>query len=225
MDPLYRQAATRGILGVVWFIALIFGPAGTFHYWQGWLFLAVFAAATTGFTIYLALYDKPLLERRLKAGPQFEKERSQKIIVSLILLSFFALIILPALDYRNGWSPVPSIVAILGDAVVLISFLFIFWVIKVNSYAASNIGVEKNQRVIDTGPYAHIRHPMYAAAFWMMIAIPVALGEWRWTLLIIPFSFVLAWRLLDEERILDRDLPGYTEYMRRVRYRLIPHVW
>jgi len=225
MDTLYRQAMVRGILGPVFFIALIFGSAGTFHYWQGWLFLAVFATSTTGFTVYLALYDRPLLERRLKAGPRYEKERSQKIIVSLIFASFFALIILPALDHRYGWSPVPWTVTILGDAFIVFSFLFIFWVITVNSYAASNIGVETDQKVIDTGPYAHVRHPMYAGALLLILAVPLALGAWLWTLLGIPFSFVLAWRLLDEERILRRDLPGYIEYMRRVPYRLIPHVW
>lgn len=225
MDPLYRQATVRGILGTLLFIALIFGPAGTFRYWQGWLFLAVFAAATTAFTIYLALYDKPLLERRLKAGPRYEKEWSQKIIISLILLSFFALIFLSALDHRHGWSTVPSSVTMLGNALIVASYLFIFWVIKVNSYAASNIRVEKDQKVIDTGPYAHVRHPMYAGAFWLIIAMPLALGAWWWTLLVIPFSLILAWRLLDEERILRRDLPGYIEYTRRVRHRLIPYVW
>src|SRR5262245_20997692 len=112
MDPLYRRAIIQGILGTILFIALIFWPAGTFHYWQGWLFLAVFSASTSGFTIYLALYDKPLLERRLAAGPQHEKERSQKIIVSLIFVAFFALIVLPALDHRYGWSPVPPGVTI-----------------------------------------------------------------------------------------------------------------
>src|SRR5262245_53421984 len=105
MDPLYRRAIIQGIFGLLLFVALIFGTAGTFHYWQGWLFLAVFSAATMAFTLYLALYDKPLLERRLAAGPRHEKERSQKIIVSLIMVAFLALIILPALDRRYGWSP------------------------------------------------------------------------------------------------------------------------
>src|SRR5215472_15319970 len=152
MDPLYRRALIQGILGTILFIALIFWPAGTFHYWQGWLFLAVFSASTISFTLYLALYDKPLLERRLAAGPQHEKERSQKIIVSLILIGFFALIVMSALDHRYGWSPVPPSVTIAGDVLIILSFLFIFSVIKVNSYAASNIRVEKGQKVIDTGP-------------------------------------------------------------------------
>ena len=113
MNPLYKQATLQGIFGTFLFIALIFWPAGTFHYWQGWVFLATFAASTVGFTVYLAIYDKPLLERRLKAGPQHEKEWSQKLIVSLVFVAFFALIILPALDHRFGWSAVAPWVSVL----------------------------------------------------------------------------------------------------------------
>ena len=225
MDRLYRRAITQGILGTILFIALTFWPAGTFHYWQGWLFLAVFSASTIGFTIYLALYDRPLLERRLAAGPRHEKERQQKIIVTLIFIAFFALLVLPALDHRYGWSPVAPSITIAGDVLIILSFLFIFWVVKVNSYAASNIRVEKGQTVIDTGPYAYVRHPMYAGAIWLFIAIPLALGAWWWTLLTIPCLLVLVWRLLDEEKILRSELPGYTEYSQRVRYRLIPYLW
>jgi len=225
MDPLYRQAIVKGGLGTLFFVVLIFWPAGTFDYWQGWLFLGVFSASTVGFTAYLAIYDRPLLERRLKAGPQHERESSQKIIVSLVLLTFFASIALAALDYRYAWSPVAAWVSILGDAVIVLSFLFIFWVIRVNSFAASNVRVEKDQRVIDTGPYARVRHPMYAAAIWLFVGMPLALGSW-WSLgLIVVVMPVLLWRLLDEEKILQRDLPGYSEYIRRVRFRLVPFVW
>ena len=152
MDPLHRQAIVQGLFGFLLFVVLIFWPAGTFDYWQGWLFLGIFAAATVGFTVYLAIYDRPLLERRMKAGPQHEQEWSQKIIVSLVLLAFFALIVVSALDHRYAWSPVAPAVSILGDVVILLSFLFIFWVTRVNSFAASNIRVEKDQSVIDTGP-------------------------------------------------------------------------
>ena len=225
MDPLYRRVIIQGILGIVLFIALIFWPAGTFHYWQGWLFFAVLSTSTTAFTVYLAIYDKPLLERRLAAGPWHEKEWSQKIIVSLIFITFFALIVFSALDYRYGWSPVSPGISIAADVLIVLSFLFIFWVIKVNSYAASNVRVEKNQTVIDTGPYAYVRHPMYAAAIWFIIGIPLALGAW-WSILLSISSFpILVWRLLDEEKILRRDLRGYTEYTRRVPYRLIPYLW
>src|SRR5262245_56993648 len=109
MNPLYRQAILQGVVGLLFFIALIFGTAGTWGYWQGWVFVAVFAASTTAFTIYLALYDKPLLARRLQAGPWHEQEQSQKIIVSLIFVAFVAFILLPILDYRYGLSLVGSV--------------------------------------------------------------------------------------------------------------------
>jgi len=127
--------------GMAVFVAFIFLPAGSWHYWQGWLFIAVFSVSTIGFTVYLALYDRPLLERRMNAGPQHEREWSQKIIVSLIILAFFIFIILPPLDYRFGLSPVPASLSFAGDIVIVLSFLFIFWVLKVNSYAAANISV------------------------------------------------------------------------------------
>jgi len=225
MDPILRQGIIQGVFGTLLFVIVIFLPAGTFGYWQGWLFLGTFAASTIGFSVYLAIYDRPLLERRMKAGPQHEREWTQKIIVSLIVLAFFASIILPALDYRYGWSPVAPQVSLLGAALILLSFLFMFWVIRVNSFAASNIRVEQDQRVIDTGPYAYVRHPMYAAAVWLFVGVPLALGSW-WSLgLIVLVVPVLMWRLLDEEKILQRDLPGYTEYVRRVRFRLVPFVW
>ena len=171
------------------------------------------------------MYDKPLLERRLRVGPQHEHALSQKIIVSLVFVAFFALIVVPALDNRFIWSPVAPWVPILGDVIIVFSFLFIFWVIKVNSFAASNIRVEEGQRVIDTGPYAYVRHPMYAEAFWLLVGTPLALGSW-WSLgLIVLFMPVLLWRLLDEEKILRKDLGGYTEYIQKVRYRLVPFVW
>lgn len=225
MNHLYRQALVQSIVGLVFIIALVFFCAGTWDYWQGWVFIAVFAASTWGFTIYLANYDKPLFERRMKAGPWHERERSQKIIVSLIFVAFFSSLILPILDYRFGFSRVPAWVSIVGNAIIACSFLGIFWVVRTNSWAASNVRVEADQKVIDTGPYAYVRHPMYAAAIWLFVGIPLALGSWWSVVLVIPVLLVLLWRLLDEERILRRDLRGYPEYMRRVRYRLAPRVW
>ena len=225
MDALYRQSVLRSVFGLAFFLALIFGTAGTWDYWQGWAFLAVFAMSTIAFTVYLARYDKPLLVRRLEAGPWHEREPTQKIIASLILVAFFASIVLPILDYRYRLSPVAAWVSIVGDAIIVLSYVAIFWVIRTNSWAASNIRVEADQRVVDTGPYAYVRHPMYAGAVWLFVGIPLALGSW-WSLgLLIPFSALLRWRLLDEERILARDLRGYSEYMRRVKHRLIPYVW
>jgi protein-S-isoprenylcysteine O-methyltransferase Ste14 len=224
-DPLYSQAVKSGVFGFLLFAALIFVPAGTIYYWQGWAFLAVFAASSTAFTVYLALYDKPLLERRIKAGPWHETEWSQKIIVSLVFLGFFSLTAVSAIDVRFGWSSVPAYVSLIGDALIVLSFLFIFWVIKVNSFAASTIQVEDDQKVISSGPYAYVRHPMYAGALLLLVGMPLSLGSWWTLLLIFPFTPVLAWRILDEERFLRRNLPGYTEYTDTVRYRLIPYAW
>ncbi len=161
----------------------------------------------------------------MNAGPQHEKEWSQKIIVSLIILTFFIFIILPPLDYRVGLSPVPAYLSFGGDIVIVFSFLFIFWVLKVNSFAAANISVTDDHKVIDTGPYAYVRHPMYAGALWLFIGMLLALGSWL-TICLVPLILpVLFWRLLDEERILSRDLSGYNEYASRVRHRLIPYIW
>ena len=225
MDPLYKKAIAQGVAGMGVFIVFIFLSAGTWQYWQGWLFVAVFSLSTIGFTVHLALHDRPLLERRMNAGPQHEKEWPQKIIVSLIILAFFIFIILPALDYRFGVSPVPAYMSIAGNIVIVASFLFIFWVLKVNSYAAANISVADDHKVIASGPYAHVRHPMYAGALWLFVGMPLALGSWL-TICLLPLVLpVLIWRLLDEEKILRRDLPGYNEYASRVRHRLIPYVW
>jgi protein-S-isoprenylcysteine O-methyltransferase Ste14 len=225
MDPLYKKAIAQGMAGIAVFVIFIFLPAGTWHYWQGWLFIGVFSSSTIAFTIYLALYDRPLLERRMNAGPQHEKESSQKVIVSLIILAFLIFLILPPLDYRIGLSPVPAYLSFVGDIVIVLSFFFIFWVLKVNSFAAANISVAKDHKVIDTGPYAYVRHPMYAGALWVFIGLPPALGSWL-TICLVPLILpILVWRLLDEERILRRDLPGYNEYASRVRHRLIPYLW
>ncbi|HTR19074.1 MAG TPA: isoprenylcysteine carboxylmethyltransferase family protein [Candidatus Paceibacterota bacterium] len=225
MKGLIWKGVMQSVAGLIFFAAIIYFSAGTWHYWQGWVFLAVFTLSTQAFGIYLAIYDKPLLERRMNAGPWKEEGASQKIIVSLIIISFFAFMILPILDHRYGLSPVPAWMSILGNVIIVLSFLFIFWVIKVNSWAASNIRVEEGQKVVDTGPYAYVRHPMYAGAILLFVGMPLAFGSW-WTIaLIVPFFPVLLWRLLDEERILRKDLPGYTEYTQKVRYRLVPFIW
>lgn len=225
MDRLYWESIKKSVLGLVAFIALFFIPAGTWDYWQGWLFIAVFTVCTTALTIYLALYDKAALERRLHAGPSHEKERTQKIIMSFAFVAFILYMVLPPIDHRLGLSPVGAWVSVAGNALIVLSFLFIFWVMRTNSFAAANITVEGDQKVIDTGPYALVRHPMYAGALLMFLCIPLALGSWWPIALNVLFVPILIWRLVDEERILHRDLPGYTEYTQRVKYRLIPYLW
>jgi protein-S-isoprenylcysteine O-methyltransferase Ste14 len=187
--------------------------------------MAVFVGASAAITVYLAIKDPKLLERRMNVGPTVEKETTQKIIMFFAMIGFIVLFVFPAFDHRFGWSPVPSYISIVGDVLVAFGFLFIFFVFKANTYGASTIQIAEGQKVISTGPYALVRHPMYAGALVMLIGVPLALGSW-WGLfmlaLIIP---VLIWRLLDEEKFLSKNLPGYTEYCQKVRYRLVPFIW
>ena len=205
--------------------ALLFVPAGTLDYWQAYIFMGVFVGGSAAITVYLAIKDPKLLERRMNVGPTAEKEPTQKIIMVFALLGFIALLVVPALDRRFIWSSVSPTTSVIGDLLVALGFLSVYFVIRENSYAASTIQVAEGQTVISTGPYAVVRHPMYAGVLPLLIGTPVALGSWRGLGALILFMPALIWRLLDEERFLHKNLPGYTEYTQKVRYRLVPFVW
>jgi protein-S-isoprenylcysteine O-methyltransferase Ste14 len=222
---LYIRVAIQLLLFPIFMGALLFLPAGTLDYWEAWVFAAVFFACTIAITIWLMLNDPGLLERRMRAGPAAEKETSQKIIVTIALLSFAGLSILSGLDHRFGWSDAPTSAVILGNILIALSYIVFYFVLRENTYAASTVQVEENQRVISTGLYALVRHPMYTGALISMIGIPLALGSWWGLLMFIPSAAGIIWRLLDEEKFLSRNLAGYTEYKNKVRYRLIPFVW
>src|SRR5215510_12780473 len=164
MSKLYVKAIKSAVFGIIAFAALIFLPAGTLNYWQGCAFLATFVFCTLIVTVYLARHDPKLLERRISAGPQAEKEPAQKVIVTLIISLVAGIMVFSALDWRFQWSPVPAWVSIAGDAVIFLSYLFFIWVFRENSYGASTIQIVEDQKVISTGPYAIVRHPMYAGA-------------------------------------------------------------
>jgi protein-S-isoprenylcysteine O-methyltransferase Ste14 len=225
MNSLNIRAFRSTVLGALAMAALLFVPAGTLGYWQAWVFMAVFVGASSAIGIYLALKDPELLERRMQAGPAAEKETTQKIIMAFAMAGFIALLIFPAFDHRFGWSKLPPYVVLAGDALVALGFFLTFLVLKENSYSASTVQVVEGQKVISTGPYAIVRHPMYAGALVMLVGMPLALGSW-WGLCALLFIVpVLIWRLLDEERLLRKELPGYVEYTRKVPYRLVPYLW
>jgi len=225
MSDVTRRAIRSSLAGIVVLAALLFVPAGTLDYWQAWLFIAVFVAASGAITADLAIRDPKLLERRMKVGPRAEKEPAQKIIMVFAMLGFPALLVFPALDHQFGWSAVPASVSVLGDALIALAFLFTFFVFRENSYGASTIQIAEGQTVISTGPYALVRHPMYAGALVMLIGIPLALGSWWGLLALLLILPVLIWRLLDEERFLRQNLSGYADYQTKVKYRLVPFVW
>src|SRR5262245_4993913 len=221
-----KTRAWFGLAGVAAVMALLlFVSAGTTHYWQAWVYLIIFVGASALTTVYLARNDPALLERRLHGGPTAEKEPRQRVIMLGASVGFIALVVVPALDRRFKWSVAPVSVVVIGDILTALGFYFIFRVYRVNTFTAATIQVTPDQQVVSTGPYAIVRHPMYASASLYVIGTPLALGSW-WGLLavagMLPF---LIWRLLDEERLLARRLPGYTEYQAKVPYRLVPRIW
>jgi protein-S-isoprenylcysteine O-methyltransferase Ste14 len=206
-------------------MALLSIPAGTLHYWEAWSFLAVFFVPSIAITFYLMKTDPELLRRRLRGGPTAEKQTRQKIIQSITSLAFIAMLVVPALDHRFGWSVVPVPLVIAGDVLILLGFLIIFFVYKENSFASATIEIAPDQKVISTGLYAIVRHPMYFGGLLLFIGIPLSLGSW-WGLVMFALMVpALIWRLVDEEKFLARNLPGYTAYQNKVRYHLIPYIW
>jgi protein-S-isoprenylcysteine O-methyltransferase Ste14 len=224
-----KRLAGRTILGFTQLIAFLgaalFVPAWTLNFWQGWVYLSIFAAASALITAYLWKYDRKLLESRLKAGPRAEKKKSQKLIQFLASLAFIGILVLPSLDRRYRWSHVGAVFVIMGDALAAFGFLAVFIVYRENTFTSATIEVAPNQRVISTGPYAVVRHPMYAGALVMLFATPLALGSWWGLVMFIPMTLVIVLRLLDEERFLQESLSGYTEYCGKIRFRLIPRIW
>jgi len=225
MSSLHKKAFGGLAILLLVMASLVFAAAGTLRYWQAWTFLAVYFAASLAITFYLIRKDRALLARRMSGGPFAEKEPVQRLIMSGTSLGFIGLLVLPAVDHRLGWSDLPGWAAIAGDVIMLLGWLGIFFVFRENSFASATIESAADQRVISTGPYARVRHPMYAAALVMLLGMPLALGSSWGVLLVLALVPLLIWRLVDEERFLVNHLPGYREYQGRVRYRLLPLIW
>jgi protein-S-isoprenylcysteine O-methyltransferase Ste14 len=224
-----KSLVGRTILGftqlIVFLGVALFVPAWTFDFWQAWVYLLIFVGASALITVYLWNHDRKLLESRVKAGPRAEKEKSQKLIQLLASLAFVGTLVLPSLDRRFLWSHVPLVFVIVGNAVVALGFLAVFIVYRENTFTSATIEVAPDHRVISTGPYAVVRHPMYAGALVLLLGTPLALGSWWGLVMFIPMTLVIVLRLQDEEIFLQRSLPGYTEYCRKVRFHLVPYIW
>lgn len=225
MSALARRALASVFHFVIFLAALLLLAAWTFAYWQLWVFLAVLSAGLFAITLYLIRHDRVLLERRMMAGPKAEKEKQQKIILALAGALFFVFALFPGIDHRFGWSNVPAAIVLLGDATVAAGLLICFLVFRENSFASATVEIHPEQKVISTGLYGIVRHPMYMGALLFVVGLTLALGSW-WGLVFVPaIAALLAWRLVDEERLLVHRLAGYSDYRSRVRYRLIPLVW
>lgn len=215
-----------GFLFLVFILGLtLFLSAGSFVYWQAWVYLGVFSVCVILITLYLARYDQRLLASRVQAGPTAEVQKSQQIIQSLASLFFIGLFVVPGLDFRFHWSNVPPILSLIADGLVALSLFIVFLVFRENTYTSAIIEVADEQKVISTGPYSLVRHPMYAGAFLLLLFTPIALGSWVGVPFALPVILIIVIRLLDEEKYLAANLNGYEEYRQKVRYRLIPFIW
>jgi protein-S-isoprenylcysteine O-methyltransferase Ste14 len=219
------QMLAYTVFSILFFGLMLFWPAGTFDYWQAWVFIAVFVVATMVPTIYLAVKYPDALRRRTRSGPFAETRVVQKLINIGIILAVVAAGVVGGLDHRFGWSAVPIAVVVLGNALVVIGLSIAELVVIQNNYAAATITVEKDQPVVSTGLYGLVRHPMYVGALIMMVGMPLALASYWALLTIIPGVLVFAARITDEEKALRQDLDGYEEYTEKVHYRLVPGVW
>src|SRR5258706_2326726 len=224
-----KNLKTRAFGGLIFFLitlaALIFLSAWTLNYWQAWVFLALMSVLTFAVTLYLMINDPKLLERRVSAGPVAEKEKTQIIIQSLATVAFIAIIVLPSIDHHFMWSSVPTSIVIIGDLLIMLGFYIIFLVFKENTFTSGTIKIHKDQKVISTGPYALVRHPMYIGGLIFLLGVPLALGSWWGLLAFIPITGVIIWRLLDEEKFLVKNLSGYSEYQKKTKYHIIPYIW
>jgi protein-S-isoprenylcysteine O-methyltransferase Ste14 len=227
ISPQERKALIKKILIRFSFLPfvlalLIFLPAGTYNYWQVYVYCGILIVPMVFVMLYFLKHDPKFLERRMKGK---EREKQQVIIQMLSTLIFLAGFILPGLDHRFSWSNVPAYSSIAADVIILSGYLIIFFVFRQNSYASRIVEVDEDQKVISTGLYGIVRHPMYVGVLIMYIPTPLALGSY-WGL--IPFALLplsLALRILNEEKVLSENLPGYKEYCQKTRYRLIPFIW
>jgi protein-S-isoprenylcysteine O-methyltransferase Ste14 len=219
------RATVQSVIALLAFGVLLFVPAGTLHYWQAWVFLAVFTTASLFAALYLFWKDPAVVERRMRAGPKAETRPVQKVVTSAISILFIAALVFSALDHRFGWSPVPPAVSLIGDALVAIGLGIAIFTVSQNSFAAANITVEESQTVTSTGLYAIVRHPMYMGALILFAGIPLALDSYWGLAVIVPVVIVFAVRIADEEKLLNEELEGYRDYTGKVHHRLVPYVW
>lgn len=214
-----------GVVEIVVFGLVLFGLAGTFDYWQAWAFLAVFALSTWLPSMYLLRTNPQALQRRKRAGPVAETRTVQKLLIAGWYASLAAMVLVSTLDHRFGWSSVPAAVSVVGDVLVAIGLGVTSLVVIQNSFAASTVQVESDQKLVDTGLYGLVRHPMYTGNVITIVGFPLALGSYWGLLTVLPGLAALVLRIQDEEKLLREELDGYREYAQKARYRLVPLVW
>lgn len=221
-SKLFVQAVAKFFAGVVLVGVLVFLPAGTFEFFGGWLFMFLLFVPMLIAGVVIMIKNPSLLEKRLDAK---EKQREQDIVVKLSGLMFIAGFVVAGLDFRFGWLPLPKGVSIGAAVVFVLAYILYAEVMRENTYLSRTIGVQENQKVVDTGLYSVVRHPMYSATIMLFLAMPLVLGSVFAFIVFLVYPVLIAVRLLNEEKLLEKELDGYKEYKEKVKYRLIPFVW
>ncbi|MBO5359210.1 MAG: isoprenylcysteine carboxylmethyltransferase family protein [Clostridia bacterium] len=219
---LFFQALIKYVFGVVIVGALIFLPAGTFSFFNGWLFMAILFLPILIAGVVMFFKNPELLKKRLDSK---EKQKDQNIVVKLSGLMFLVGFILCGLGFRFGWYTLPKTVSIIAAAVFLFSYVLYAQVMRENAYLSRTVRVEENQKVVDTGLYAVVRHPMYSVTVLMFLAMPLVLGSVYSFVVFLVYPFLIAFRIKGEEKLLEQELDGYKEYKQRIKYRLVPFIW
>lgn len=219
---LFLSALTKFLCGLVLVGALLFLPAGSFAFTGGWIFIGLLFIPMLILGAVLLIKSPELLEKRLDAK---EKENTQKGVVALSGLLFLAGFIIAGLDYRFGWSHVPTWLVIVASVILLASYALYAEVMRENAYLSRTIEVQEGQKVVSTGLYGIVRHPMYAVTVWLFLSIPLVLGSFFSLLCFLPYPIIMVVRILNEEKVLTEGLDGYADYKKKVKYRLVPFIW
>ena len=219
---LFFNALEKYVMGMLFVALLVFWPAGSLQFWNGWLFMGILFIPMFFLGVVLLWKAPELLKKRLNAK---EKMSDQQGVVAVSGLMFLAGFIVAGLDYRFGWSVMPKWVVIAATVVFLISYGLYGEVMRENEYLSRTIEVQAGQKVIDTGLYGIVRHPMYMVTMWLFLSIPLVLGSWYALILFVAYPAVIAVRIHGEEKLLEAELAGYKEYKKKVKYRMIPFIW
>lgn len=219
---LLTKALAKFFIGLILIMLLIFLPAGTLDYYNGWLFIALLFVPMLFVGVILMMKDPALLEKRLNAK---ETESEQKNVVMISGVMFLSGFIIAGLNYRFDWLELPDIIVGAASVIFLASYVMYAEVLRENTYLSRTVEVQENQKVIDTGLYGIVRHPMYTSTILMFLAIPLILGSLISFIIFLIYPFTLALRIKNEEAVLENGLPGYSEYKQKVKYKLFPFIW
>ena len=219
---LFFQGIIKFVLGLVLTGVLLFVPAGSIEYWNGWLFMGILFIPMFIAGIVLVIKNPELLKKRLNAK---ETEKDQKLVILFSGIMFIAGFIVAGLNYRYNWFVLPNIVVIIASVIFLISYILYAEVLRENTYLSRTIEVQENQKVIDTGLYGIVRHPMYMATILLFLSMPLILGSIFSFVIFLVYPLIIAKRIKNEEEVLEKDLQGYTEYKEKVKYKIIPFIW